>query len=201
MKTAAIDLLISRLQRVGQAGALPKNLSVPQLIDELQRQLAALADGSRALLTALRAGPGFDKNSNLFLIDARSGSSTFNILTTGDATNEGLGAVAGLAIYRHGLGFKLDRFTQVDFAGTPTVGVASGQASRNGTLSRYAADEQRTVFQLDQDAVTNQSLFVVSCYSSRVVPSVTVNPGTAQKTGAATPQLGLVRANLQTEAP
>lgn len=202
MNLAGVDLLLSRMQRVGQAGALPKTLSQAQLIDELQRQISALADSVRALLTVQRAGPGFDKDSNLFLIDARTGSSTNNILSIAQATSEGFGAVAGLAVFRHGLGYRLDRGPIVEEAIVASVGVVAGQAARTGAIVLYASDEQRMVFQIDQDAVANQMLAVVSCYPSRVVPSNNVNPGTAQKTGVATPQLGLVIASTQlTELP
>ena len=191
MNTASIDQLQGKLQRVGQAGALPKNATPAQIIDELQRELGALADASRALLTELRASVRYTKDANLFLVDGRSGG---NILSTAQAALEGFGAVAGLAIYRHGLGYKLDRAVQVYFAYTPSVGVVDGQAARSGAVAVFSYDDNRTIFQVDQDAVTNAAVFVMSCYPSLVVPSAITNPGQAAKTGAATKQLGTITA-------
>lgn len=191
MNIAAIDQLAAKLQRVGQAGALPKDATQAQLIDELQRELASLADASRAMLSEFRAGPRYAKDAQLFLVDCRSGG---NVLSTAQANLEGFGVTAGLAIYRHGLGYKLDRAVQVYFAYTPSVGVVDGQAARSGAVAVFAYDDNRTIFQVDQDAVTNAAVFVVSCYPSLVVPSKTTNPGQAAKTGAATPQLGTITA-------
>jgi len=184
----AIDQLLARLQMVGRAGALPKNANLPQLIDELQRQLGILGDAARALLSELRQGPRFPKDGLLFVVDCRT--ATTNLLSTAQAAAEGLGAIAGLAIYRHGLGLRLNRAAQPFASNIPTVGVVNGQASRNGTCFLYGWDDNRTVFQVDQDAQSNQSVFIVSCYPSRVQPSTITNPGAAQKTGAAAPQLG-----------
>jgi len=191
--------MIGRLQRVGQAGALPKDMTQPQLIDELQRELGALAQAATALLAELRASPRYGKGAQLFLVDCRTGSS--NILSTTQATNEGLGAIDGLAIYRHSLGYRLDRSEQVYFAYTSTVGVVNGQAQRGGTCCQYAFDDVRTIFQVDQDAVTNGAVFVMACYPSIAPASARVNPLANTKVGASSPQLGLITAVTSTQLP
>jgi hypothetical protein len=198
VNVAEIDVLIGKLQRVGQAGALPKNMTQPQLIDELQRELGALAQAANGLLAELRASPRYGKDAQLFLVDCRTGG---NILTTTQATNEGYGAVAGLAVYHHGLRYRLDRAEQVYFAYTPTVGVVDGQATQGGTCCIHDFDDQRTVFQVDQNAVTNGAVFVMTCYPSIAPASAVVNPGANTKTGAASPQLGLISAIASTQLP
>lgn len=199
MNVAEIDGLIGRLQRVGQAGALPKNMTQPQLIDELQRELGALAQAAIALLAELRASPRYGKDAQLFLVDCRAAST--NILTTAQANLEGLGAIAGLAIYRHGLGYRLDRADPVWFAYTATIGVVNGQAARAGTCCVRNFDDQRTIFQVDQDAVTNGATFLMSCYPSIAPASARVNPGANAQAGAASPQLGLITAISSTQLP
>lgn len=191
MNIADLDTLQQRIQRVGQASGLPKNMTQEQLIDELQRQLGAIGDVLRAVLQTLRASPRYEKDASLFLVDCRAGG---NILSTAQASVEGFSTTAGLAIYRHGLGYNLDRMLVVYSAYTPNVGTLNGQAQRGGTVTLYKYDQNRSVFQVDQDAITNTAVFVVSCYPSLPVPSLKVNPGAQQKTGAATPQLGIVTA-------
>lgn len=191
MNTSQLDRIAAGLQRVGVAGALPKNAPQPQLVDELQRQMGALGDASRAQVSELRAGPRFTEGASKFLVDCRAGG---NVLTTAQANLEGLGVTAGLCIYRHGLGYKLDRAIQVYFAYTPTVGVVNGQAARAGTVALFKFDDDRTIFQVDQDAVTNLAVFVMSCYSSIPPASHTVNPTGNAKAGASTPQLGTILA-------
>lgn len=187
MNAATIDRLLGGLQRVGQAGALPKGVTVPQLVDELQRELGALAVAVRSLLMLVRSSPDFTKDGDLFLIDCRSGG---NVLTTAQATAQGYGAVAGLAVFNHGKGYKLDRAAYSLVAMTATVGVVNGQAARTGAAVVWKADQNRTVFQVDADLATNLAVVVACCFPS-IPPPTTLQKGTATQTGASTPQLGL----------
>lgn len=205
MNLDTIETAIQRLQKVGQAGALPKNATVPELVDGLQRQLGAVGDALRLLFSELKGTPRFPRDSNLFLVDARSTSSTNNILSTAQATTEGFGATAGLAIYHHGLGVKLDRYVisycALANSGAADPGYLNGQFSRTGGIRIYSFDSNRTVFQIDQDAQDFEAVFVVSCYGSSVIPSSLVNKGQGTKTGASTPQLGTITASAATDLP
>lgn len=195
MNLSDMDALATQLQRVGQSGALPKTGSVPQLVDELQRQLGVVGDVLRLLLEEARERPGTSKDALLFLIDARPTASTYNVLSTAQAGQEGLGATAGLAVFRHGQSTRLDRATEVFYAlANRNIAVANGQTTRSGRAVMYGFDDNRTVFQLDIEAETQQAIAIMAVYASQKRPSAKITKD-GQTTGAAVPQLGFVLAS------
>jgi len=203
MNVEILDVLASRLQRVGQNGALPTTGPQSLLVDELQRQLSSVKDAVTALLKETRERAAFGKDANLFLIDSRTGSTKFNVLTAADASAEGLGTTDGLAIYRHGKGYALDRAVEVFFAlKTRSITVSNGQQQRSGRVLLYAWDDNRTVFQVDDDAQVQEVVAVLACYSSRTIPSAG-NVAYRAATGVSTKQLGVVTAGTvqETELP
>jgi hypothetical protein len=197
MIVAQLDTLLDRIAKVGVAGRLPKDAPQPVLVDELQRQLGVLRDSVRELLTAARATPGFTRQDNMFAIDARAGYSSYNILTTAQATAAGFGAINGLAIYHHGLGYNLDWYVpmfytlnnRVTFDEALGTTAPATQAERAGGFLIHAWDKDQTVFQLDAEAQLQEALIIVSLFPSRTVPSLS-NKGKTAETGVSTKHLG-----------
>jgi hypothetical protein len=170
VKLAVRDDLISRLARIGKAGPLPKNLDkeTAGLLDQMQRQIGTLQDGLRSAL-----GDGFN-GSQLgegykFAIDARAGTDGYNVLTTTEATAEGLPAEDGYVVYRHATGLLLNRYILTSWAlNNPTI--AAGILTSAGAVRVHSYDNQRTILQLDGDAISQEAVATLSFYPSQPVP-------------------------------
>lgn len=194
MRYEEIDALAANLQRIGQSGPLPKGGPQALLVDELQRQLGVMKAVLLALLQDRRESPRHGRDSDLFTIDARAGTDGFNILTSAQADKEGLGATTGLAVFRHGRGIPLDRWVTVWFTvKAPVVGVGTDQPARSGGPPLvFAFDENRTVFQIDDDALAQEAVYVVSGYSRRAPMT---GPNRKALAGVPSPTPGLVDAS------
>jgi hypothetical protein len=189
-----LDRLAAAIQRIGQQGSLPKDGPQALLVDELQRQLSQLKEGQLALLQELRVAPRHGVGSYRFTIDARPTSDGFNVLTTTEADDEGLGAVAGTAIFRHGAGIPLPFWDQKFFTladKLDAIGLSATQAARTGGWIVYKWDNNRTVFQLDEDAQMQEAVITVSCSPIRQPLSA---PNRLALAGATAPDATLVDA-------
>ena len=178
------DAALEKLGKLGQAGGLP--IVDPKLaIDELQRRTSTVAQIVAAMLADMFRGPRYGDGADLFMIDARPASPTYNLITDPAlAAREGLGSSDNIAVFRHGRGFVLDRAELVHcFLNAPAV----GPPNRIGQWQHFSWDDNRTIFQLDVDAVDQEAVMIFSCFSSKVVPA---NKIPARATGAARGKYG-----------
>lgn len=203
MKMLERDVRLRRISALGKAsGMSPASADPRAAIDQLQRRCAELEDAVAQLYGHVFEGPIFGPAGNLFRIDTRSGTTGYNLIASADSAKDGLPATtAGFVIFRHGLGYVLDRYVVVHWAlanpgafnealGT-FAARADGPPERAGGMRIYSFDDSRTVFQLDDEAVQQQVLAWVVCYSSAMIPTNKVSP---EATGAARGQNGYILA-------
>ncbi|MBM3276068.1 MAG: hypothetical protein FJZ00_13025 [Candidatus Sericytochromatia bacterium] len=166
----ARDSALERLGRLGKSGALSL-LNHKAALDELQRRSGVVAQVAADTLGLAFRGPRSDDDADIFTVDCQS---TGNILTAAEASSEGLGSVDNLSVFRHGRGFILDYYVEIRRV---LHNAASPFASACG-FRLYAVDDNRTVFQVTTDAVTQQAAFTVSCWPSKLVPANGLSPTT-----------------------
>lgn len=185
------DSLLRRITRLGKSGAVPVSDDVKALrssLDELQRRTGELQSVLSELIGEKFRGPQFGDNAATFVVDDRASSPTFNVLTTAQAAAEGLGSVANLCVFRHGLGFVFDRWLIVNqFLNAP----AATPPNRFGGLELYAVDDNRTVFRLSADATSQDAVMTVVLWPSKAVPTAGIS---ARATGASRGANGYARA-------
>lgn len=163
MKLEVRDDLLSRLARIGKAGPLPKNLDkeTAGLLDQMQRQIGTLQEGLRLVLgdgfNAGQLGDGFK-----FAIDARAGTDGYNVLTATQADAEGIGAFDGYVIYRHASGLLLNRYVVTSWALNNPNTLAA--LVNSGGLRIHSYDNQRTILQLDADAIAQEVVATLSFF-------------------------------------
>lgn len=185
------DTMLERLGRLGKAGGVPLVGGDPKLaIDELQRRTSTVAQAASQTLAEFFRGPRTGDDAPVFTINARSGNSGYNVLSTTQANAEGLGSVANLAIFRHGLGFVLDYYTVIRHVLHNPLPVGS-PPNRMGGVQLYAVDDNRTVFQIDADAASQYAVITLACWPSKVIPANGISPS---KTGASRGTSGYIRA-------
>lgn len=180
MKPTQRDALLRKISALGKAGGMPLTVDPQKAIDELQRRCGVLQEAVTLLLDVAFQNPNTSSGGTIFRIDGRPTSAGYNLLTAAQANQEvGLNAL-GVSIYRHGLGYALDRFVVIS-KGLANPGAP--QPTRITGERLYGYDNNRTVFQLDAEAVTQQAVVWVVCFSSKINPT---NPG-AQVTGPGVP--------------
>lgn len=164
MKLEQRDDLLGRLSRIGKAGPLPRNLDkeTAGLIDQMQRQIGTLQEAVRAVLAA----PTILSDGYQFTIDARPASDGYNILTTAQATAEGLPAEDGFVIYRHASGLLLNRPQQTSW----TLNAPASPLATSGGLLMYSFDKNRTVLKIDADAAAQEVVATFKFSPSSSVP-------------------------------
>jgi len=184
MDWRARDTALERLGRLGKSGGAPKG-DTKQAIDELQRRASVVAQAAADTLGMVFRGPRGDEDADIFTIDCRTGG---NILTSAQASAEGLGAVNNLAVFRHGRGFTLDYYVEirrvVDDGSTWPAATAFN-------YRLYAVDDNRTVFQVTDTAISQDAVITVSCFPSKLVPANGLAPSS---TGAARGKSGYILA-------
>lgn len=178
------DAALEKLGKLGKAGGIP--ISNPSLaVDELQRRTSTVAQIVAELLSDNFRGPRFATGADIFTIDCRSGG---NIISSTIASQEGFGSTSNLAIFRHGKGFVLDYYVVIQhFLKSPAV----GPPNRLGNVQVFGFDDNRTAFQADQDALTQEAVITVACWSSKQVPANQISP---RATGAARGPHGYIEA-------
>ena len=185
------DTMLERLGRLGKAGGVPLVGGDPKLaIDELQRRTSTVAQAASQTLSEVFRGPRTGDSAPVIEFDARAAppAGSGDRLSTTQAAAEGLGSVANLVIFRHGLGFVLDYYTVIrKWLRTP----AATPPNRIGDLELYAVDDNRTVFRLDADAVSQEAMITLTCWPSKVIPANGISPS---KTGASRGTSGYIRA-------
>ena len=185
------DELLLRISRLGKSGAVPVSndpKALRQSLDELQRRTGELQGVVSELIAEMFRGPTFGENAAIFVVDDRSSSPTFNVLDATKSAAEGLGSVANLCVFRHGLGFVFDRWVIINqFLNAP----ASSPPARMGGLELYSVDDNRTVFRLDTDATSQDAVMTVALWPSKVVPTAGIS---ARATGASRGANGYIRA-------
>lgn len=186
---------LDTLGRLGKAGGIPVAADPKLAIDELQRRTSTVAQAASQTLNEVFRGPRTGDNAPIFQADSRTTSGpggtvspTYNILTAAEATAEGFGAVSGLCIFRHGLGFVLDYYCVIRHA---LYNAAANPPNRMGNINLFAVDDNRTIFRLDADAISQQAVIVVTCWPSRAIPTNGISPTT---TGASRGKNGYILA-------
>lgn len=175
MDWKARDSALERLGRLGKSGGISIS-NTKAAIDELQRRSSLVAQAAADTLGLAFRGPRGDDDADIFTIDCRATGG--NVLSSTEAAAEGLGSVSNLAVFRHGRGFVLDYYVEIRRV---IHSAASPFASACG-FRLYAVDDNRTVFQVTTDAVTQEAAFTVSCWPSKLIPANGLSPST---TGAA----------------
>lgn len=165
MKLLERDDLLTRLARIGKAGPLPKNLDkeTAGLIDQMQRQIGVLSEAIRTILS----DPLVLSSGYRFSIDARAGTDGFNVLTSAEAAAEGLPSEDGFVIYRHASGLLLNQYGVTSWA---LNNPSAHPLATSGGLLMYSYDSNRTVFQLDGDAETQEVVATLRLFPSSSVP-------------------------------
>ena len=183
------DTMLERLGRLGKAGGVPLVGGDPKLaIDELQRRTSTVAQAASQTLAEVFRGPRTGDSAPVFTINARSGNSAYNILTSAQANAEGLGTTSNLCIFRHGLGFVLDYYMVIRHV---LHNPSFAPPNRMGNVQLYAVDDNRTVFQIDADAASQYAVITLTCWPSKVIPANGISPS---KTGASRGTSGYIRA-------
>lgn len=183
MDFKARDSALEKLGRLGKSGGISL-LDTKLAIDELQRRASGVSEVAASMLSDMFRGPRFADGADIFAIDCRSSG---NILSSAQALAEGLGSVSNLSVFRHGRGFILDYYVEIQRI---LHNAASPMTSACG-FRLYAVDDNRTVFQVTSDAVTQQAVIKVSCFPSKLVPA---NGIAASATGASRGRDGYILA-------
>lgn len=187
------DTMLERLGRLGKAGGVPLVGGDPKLaIDELQRRTSTVAQAASQTLSEVFRGPRTGDSAPVIEFDARAAppAGSGDRLSTTQAAAEGLGSVANLVIFRHGLGFVLDYYTVIRHVLHNPLPVGS-PPNRMGGVQLYAVDDNRTVFQIDADAASQYAVITLACWPSKVIPANGISPS---KTGASRGTSGYIRA-------
>ncbi len=172
--------IIEKVGRIGQRGALT--------LDDLQRRTGTVAQSLADLYAEFFRGPRAGEDALIFTIDARASASTYNILTSAQASAQGLGAVSNLAVYSHGQGFVLDYYTPLRHV---LNAPAATPPNRMGNVRLYAVDDNRTIFQMDADGISQEAVITVTCFPSKAIPANGLKPSV---TGASRGPSGYVLA-------
>ena len=163
MDWKARDTALERLGRLGKSGGASKS-DTKQALDELQKRTSLVAQAAADTLSLAFRGPRADQDADIFTIDCRTGG---NILTSAQASASGLGAVSNLSVFNHGRGFVLDYYVEIrrvlNAAASPMISTCG--------FRLYAIDDNRTVFQVTSDAVTQEAIITVTCFPSKLIPA------------------------------
>ncbi len=173
MRQSDFDDVIARAGRIGKNVALPKvtDPTAARAVDMLQRQIGELSALVQSLSGQVSQGPLYSRDSaQRFYIDARGGAGvgTFNILTAPQAVSEGLPNAPGFVSIKHGLLTRLDLYQVVSWS---LNNPSAAQPADMGWLRMYAADLNRTVFQISSSAQTQEVFAIVELYSSQPRPT------------------------------
>lgn len=185
----ARNTALERLGRLGKAGGVPIDSSNPKpSIDDLQRRSSTVSQVLAELLSDHFRGPRSGEGADIFTIDCRSGG---NLMNTAEAVLEGFGSIDNLAIFRHGRGFVLDYYVVIRHVLNNPSPAGPNPPNRMGGIQLYAVDDNRTVFQVDADAESQEAIITVSCWSSKTIPANGISP---EKTGASRGRNGFILA-------
>lgn len=209
MRLADRDDLLQKTQRLTRTTPLPKAIDskTAALIDQLQRQIGELGGFISSILQHVFAGPLFAPGSTQnFLIDARTGTTGYNVLSAAQAAAEGLPSAAGFVIFRHQLGILLNRAVVTHWAlndprsfnESAGTSAPAGQAERSGGVRIYGWDERRTVFQLDSEAEVQKVVAIVALFPATPEPLSSNRMRELAVGGRASPSPGLILAGSVT---
>lgn len=170
MRLTDRDDLLARMVRVNRTVALPKTIdaAVAGSIDAMQRQVGEVSSSFSKVTEHVFQGPNYAKDGGQrFVIDARPTSRGFNVLTTAQATAEGLPAWNGFVSIKHGMRLLLDGWAVFDWA---LANPAATQPTSMGGIRRYGSDQNRTVFQLTADAQSQQVVARIALWPTQPPP-------------------------------
>ena len=175
MNTSVIDALTRRLTQVGKSGRMPiGDEATRRVLEELQQQIATASEAGGAVLGQLADGPNHTIDGDLFMLDGRPTSGTYNVLSTTEAARNGLPSANGFCVFRHGRGIVLNRYDTMLYAVSEPLSfnealgstASATQPERTGGFIVYSFDNHRTVFQFDVEAQAQKAVAIVACFSS-----------------------------------
>lgn len=151
-----IDNVLARLGRAGISGAANK-ITDPKLapvVEDLRRGIAALEEVVRLLARHVRQGPEWGSGPK------REFHARWSDV---DANNR--------VSFIHGMPAAPDRFVVV----LQSTELPAGTATTFGGIALVSSDREKVTFELDADAVTSESSFLVLAWLEAEVP---LNPAT-----------------------
>jgi hypothetical protein len=144
------DAMLTLLKRVGKSGASNKvsDPAIAPVVEELRRSISSLEQVCRFLLTHIRQGPEWG--------GWRQYHVRWNVVGANRQKK-----------FAHGLGYVPDRMMVV-LTSSETMG---GAVTTWGGVALVSADENSVTFELDADAVTAKSSFLVQVWKEDLVQS------------------------------